>query len=125
MLQTFEHSIVLKKYAELRKQARLERYDAKRVLIARYLAYAIVIIGILDAISTNAGLAVGAVEMNPIIRYIMEHFGEMWIAPKLLVHIWLAFMVLWFPNRPTLIMMMCAMLITVYAVFGNFSIAFG
>jgi len=124
-MQSSENSIILEKYENLRNQARKARFDTSRVFIAQCLSFFIVIIGVLDAVSTNAAINAGGVEANPVIQYIMDNFGEMWVTPKLLVHIFLAFMVLWYPNKPTLIMMMCAMLITTYAVIGNFSIALG
>lgn len=119
-----ESKVLSEKYTRLRNQARAARFDSSRMFIAQCLSFCIILIGVLDAVSTNAAINAGGVEANPIIRFIMSQIGEFWVTPKLLVHVLLAFMVLWFPNKPTLIMMMCAMIMTVYAVLGNFSIAF-
>lgn len=115
---------MIERYVRQRIHARRTPYDQRRMTIARILSFLIIIVGVLDAVSTNAGLKVGGYEMNPVIRFIMLHIGEMWVAPKLLVHVWLAFMVLWFPNKATLLLMMFAMFLTLIAVFGNLSIAF-
>jgi hypothetical protein len=40
---------------------------------------------VLDVISTNQALAKGNVELNPIIRKLMDVFGKAWWVPKLIV----------------------------------------
>ena len=47
----------------------------------------IVLLGIVDVISTNMVLAAGGVEQNPIVAWIMEQLDSWWHMPKLLIHV--------------------------------------
>lgn len=47
----------------------------------------IIVLGILDIISTNLVLAVGGVELNPIVAWSMEQLESWWHMPKLIVHL--------------------------------------
>ena len=53
----------------------------------------IVLLGIVDVISTNMVLAAGGVELNPIVAWIMEQLDHWWHLPKLLVHAVAGFLV--------------------------------
>ena len=47
----------------------------------------IVVLGILDVISTNLVIAAGGKEMNPIVRWTMDHLETWWHMPKILIHV--------------------------------------
>ncbi|MCG8544241.1 MAG: DUF5658 family protein [Alphaproteobacteria bacterium] len=53
----------------------------------------IVLLGIVDVVSTNMVLAAGGVELNPIVAWIMEQLDHWWHLPKLLVHVVAGFLV--------------------------------
>ena len=65
----------------------------------RVLALAVVIMGGLDLVSTNAALAVGQLEGNPLLRSIQGDLGFWWAIPKMAFHLALAYLVLWIPSR--------------------------
>ena len=66
---------------------------------ARVLALAMVIVGGLDLVSTNAALAAGQLEGNPLLRSIQSDLGPWWSLPKMAFHLALAYLVLWIPSR--------------------------
>ena len=47
----------------------------------------IVLLGILDVISTNLVIAAGGSELNPIVLWIMESLDHLWYVPKLALHV--------------------------------------
>ncbi len=63
------------------------------------MALAIVIMGGLDLVSTNAALAAGQLEANPLLRSIQLDLGLWWSFPKMAFHLALAYLVLWIPSR--------------------------
>ena len=65
----------------------------------RVLALAIVIVGGLDLVSTNAALAAGQVEGNPLLRSMQSDLGPWWSLPKMAFHLGLAYLVLWIPSK--------------------------
>ena len=69
----------------------------------RVLAAIIVIIGGFDVISTNAALATGQVEGNPLIRTLQAAMGTWWSLPKMAFHLGLACLVLWIPSKRMLV----------------------
>lgn len=75
------------------------RQDQRLVLTARVLAALIVLVGILDVVSTNAALAAGYMESNVLIAAIQATWGIWWFVPKLAVHGALAAFVLWLPSK--------------------------
>jgi hypothetical protein len=58
-----------------------------------------VIVGGLDLISTNAALAMGQFEGNPLLRWFQTDLGIWWSLPKMIFHLALAYLVLWIPSR--------------------------
>jgi hypothetical protein len=68
-------------------------------MTARFLALLIVVVGVLDVISTNASIAAGGVETNVIILAIMNQLGDLWFVPKVAIHILVALFLLWLPSR--------------------------
>ncbi len=65
----------------------------------RVLAAVFVIIGGLDVVSTNAALAVGHFEGNPLIRSLQADMGPWWSLPKMALHLFLAYLILWIPSK--------------------------
>lgn len=60
---------------------------------AAFLGTMIVVLGILDVVSTNLVLAAGGVELNPIVALWMKHLDSWWHLPKLLIHLLAAYLV--------------------------------
>ena len=63
------------------------------------MALAMVIVGGLDLVSTNAALAAGHLEGNPLLRSIQSDLGNWWALPKMAFHLALAYLVLWIPSK--------------------------
>ncbi len=80
----------------------------------RVLAAVIVLIGGLDIVSTNAALAAGQFEGNPIIRSLQSDMGSWWSLPKMGFHLLLAYLVMWIPSKRMLAT--GAVVITVYVL---------
>ena len=53
---------------------------------AAFIGTLIVVLGILDVVSTNLVIEAGGVEMNPIVSLWMDHLDEWWHLPKLAIH---------------------------------------
>ena len=69
---------------------------------ARVLALFLVILGGLDAASTNMALAAGQIESNPLVRSLQGGMNLLWLVPKMTAHLAIAFLVLWFPCKRVL-----------------------
>ncbi len=65
----------------------------------RVLAAVFVVIGGLDLVSTNAALADGHFEGNPLIRWLQADMGTWWSLPKMALHLLLACLILWMPSK--------------------------
>ncbi len=65
----------------------------------RVLALTMVIVGGLDLVSTNAALATGQLEGNPLLRSMQLDLGLWWSLPKMMFHLALAYLVLWIPSK--------------------------
>jgi hypothetical protein len=61
--------------------------------LAAFIGTMIVVLGILDVVSTNLVLKAGGVELNPIVSLWMEHLDRWWHLPKLLIHLLAGFLV--------------------------------
>lgn len=59
----------------------------------------LVLVAGFDVISTNAALAAGHVEGNPLMREIQAQFGAWWPTPKIGFHLMLGLLVLWLPSQ--------------------------
>lgn len=79
--------------------ADVRRRNAHLKSTVRILAIALVVIGGFDVITTNAALAAGHLEGNPLLREIQADLGPWWSAPKIGLHLALAFLILWLPSR--------------------------
>ncbi len=66
---------------------------------APIVAFAVILVGILDAVSTNAGLLAGAVEVNPLMAYAQESLRAWWVVPKIGLQLLVACIVLLRPAR--------------------------
>ena len=111
------------RFQNLSKEARIARADSGLMVFAYFVGTLIFALGIMDVVSTEMGLAVGASESNPVVIGMMNVFGSFWIVPKMFLHGLLAYMVVWYPNRPTLWMMMVVNLITSIVVANNLAIS--
>ena len=85
-----------------RQAARRARSNEPLVRWARVLALFLVILGGLDAVSTNVALAAGHIESNPLVRALQVDMSLWWLVPKMGVHLAIAFLVLWFPCKRVL-----------------------
>lgn len=56
-------------------------------LLGAVVGVLIVVLGILDVVSTNLVLAAGGRELNPIVSWTMEHLEAWWHMPKILIHV--------------------------------------
>lgn len=114
----------------MRRAQRYERLAIKArqnptlVLLGYTVAGLFMFLGIMDCLSTNWAISVGAYELNWIMRTAMDHMGAFWILPKLAFQALVAAMIVWSPNRATIGIMtvMCAWLSSV--VTSNFIIAY-
>lgn len=103
--------------------AREARACPRAATFAWWLALALIIVGFLDVVSTDLALATGgAVEANPVVRNMQAALGPLWVAPKILLHGALAFMVVWYPNRATLVAMTGVAGLVLFAAVNNFGI---
>lgn len=90
---------------------------------APIVAFAVIVVGILDAVSTNAGLLAGAVEINPLMAYAQESLGAWWVLPKLGLQLLVASIVL---MRPARMVFACVGIVVAYnalVVMNNFALA--
>lgn len=67
--------------------------SARLRYFAAFIGTMIVVLGILDVVSTNLVLEAGGVELNPIVALWMDHLDDWWHLPKLLVHLIAAYLV--------------------------------
>ena len=68
------------------------RADKRLKRAGRVLATVILILGGFDVISTNAALATGQIEGNPLIRSLQAGMGIWWSLPKIAFHLALAWL---------------------------------
>lgn len=99
------------------------RRDRAVRLTARLLAGLIVLAGIFDVISTEAMLAAGAIEANPLMAAVQQAWGIWWFFPKLLVHIGVAGFVLWLPSRRMIRTARLGVLLYAVIIASNFNLA--
>ena len=63
------------------------------------MAFATVLMGGLDLVSTNVALAAGQLEGNPLLQSMQADMGIWWSLPKMAFHLALAYLVLWIPYK--------------------------
>ncbi len=108
------------RYEQVAESARANPIQAR----AGYLIAGIfVMLGILDALSTNWALEVGAYEVNGFMRYLQDTLGPLWFVPKIMLQAVVATMIVWSPNKPTIIIMALTCCWTASVVTSNFLIA--
>lgn len=113
------------KLSDLDTLAREARQNPGAMAWARWLALAIIIVGLLDCVSTELALASGhAREANPVVRALLETVGVYWLLPKMAVHGALAGMSVWYPNRLTLAALSMVACLAGVAAANNFAIYF-
>jgi hypothetical protein len=78
------------------------RANQRLVHWGRILALVFVVVGSLDVVSTNAALAAGHLEGNPLVGSLQASLGPWWALPKVAFHLALAYLILWIPSRRTL-----------------------
>lgn len=107
----------------LRTRAARCRRDARLVAGARVLALLFVVAGGFDVVATNAALAAGQIEGNPLVAAVQAGLGPWWSAPKITLHLVLALFILWLPSRKMLTV--ARLVIAGYAVIivNNFYLA--
>ena len=79
--------------------SRRSRNDLRLRYWGRVLAAVFVVIGGLDLVSTNAALAAGHFEGNPLVRSLQADMGSWWSLPKMGFHLLLAYLILWIPSK--------------------------
>lgn len=105
------------------REAEVARANPIQARAGYLIAGTFVMLGILDAISTNWALEVGAFEVNSFMRYLQEHLGALWFVPKIMIQALVATMIVWSPNKPTIIIMALTCCWTASVVISNFIIA--
>lgn len=71
---------------------------------ALMLSLIFVLVAGLDVITTNAALAAGHVEGNPVVGFFQTHLGPWWSVPKIGFHLMLALLIIWLPSRKMIVM---------------------
>ena len=79
--------------------ANVRKFNGRFVQAAWILALFLVVVAGIDVISTNAALAVGHAEGNPVVKDLQDNLGVWWSVPKIAFHLILALFVLWLPSR--------------------------
>ena len=68
--------------------------------MAQLLALMIVVVGVLEVVSTNASIAAGGAETNALIAALMTQLGAYWYVPKMAIHVIVSLFLLWLLSRP-------------------------
>ena len=79
--------------------SRRSRNDLRLRYWGRVLAAVFVVIGGLDLVSSNAALAAGHSEGNPLVRSLQADMGSWWSLAKTAFHLLLAYLILWIPSK--------------------------
>lgn len=102
----------------------LQNRNSPRLKAASYMIAGILItLAILDVITTNLGLAAGAVEANKLIRWFQKNLGDWWFVPRLLAQLIPAIMIIWYPHRAVLIVITPVIPLLGYVVWNNAKLA--
>ncbi len=87
-------------FLDLAKRVSLRsRRNSRLRYWGRVLATVFVVIGGLDVVSTNAAIAAGHFEGNPLVRSLQADMGTWWSLPKMAFHLSLAYLILWIPSK--------------------------
>jgi len=82
-----------------------------------------VVVAVIDVVSTNAALAAGHVEGNPLIRELQASLGSWWPVPKIAFHLALGLLILWLPSRKMMSMAGLVVVGYVAIIINNFHFA--
>ena len=115
---------IMRRAHKYERLALRSRQDPTLVLLGYVVAGMFVFLGIMDCLSTNWALSVGAYELNGIMRAAMETMGVFWILPKLALQATVAAMIVWSPNRMTIGIMTAMCIWFSSVVTNNFIIAY-
>ena len=99
------------------------RRDGAAQGTALTLAALLVAAGALDVLSTNASLAAGNTEDNPLVAALQRGWGVWWFVPKMAVHLALAAVVPWLPSRRMIRHARAGVLLYAAIVAGNLHLA--
>lgn len=94
-----------------------------RTALAGLIAVAVIVVALLDVVSTNAGLLAGAVEVNPLMALTQAVFGSWWFAPKLALQLVAVAIVVLRPVRPVFVCVGGAAAVNAVVVVNNFALA--
>ena len=111
---------IMKRVQNLRDHSAICRDEQAVQGAALLLATMLVFVGVLDVISTNAALAMGNTEANPVVAAFQRHWGVWWFVPKLSIHIALAMVVLWLPSRRMIRNARAGIILYAAVIIGNF-----
>ncbi len=98
--------------------AEVRRKNVHLITMARILSFLFVVVAGFDVISTNAALAAGHVEGNPVLRAIQADLGAWWSIPKIGVHLILGLLILWHPSL-RMVSMACLVIVGYIAIIIN------
>ncbi len=94
-----------------------------RTAVAGLIAVAVIVVGLLDVVSTNVGLLAGAVEMNPIMAVTQAALGYWWFVPKLVLQLVTVLIVVIHPVRPVFACVGGVAIVNGIVVANNFALA--
>ena len=94
-----------------------------RTALAGLIAVAVIVVALLDVVSTNAGLLAGAVEMNPIMAMTQAALGTWWFVPKLVLQLVTVVIVVIHPVRPVFACVGGVAIVNGIVVANNFALA--
>ncbi|TQV80403.1 DUF5658 family protein [Denitrobaculum tricleocarpae] len=94
--------------------------NSPRLMAASYfIATCLITLAVLDIVTTNLGLAVGAYEANRIIRWFQSTMGDWWFLPRLIGQLIPAMMIVWYPHRLVLLVISPVVPILGFYVWNN------
>jgi len=88
------------------------------------LAGLIMVIGYLDAVSTDLGLGTGlAQEANALMAWVQAVAGHYWLWPKMALHAGVAAMVIWYPHRLVLAAVTPVVAVNAVVIYTNLAVS--
>jgi len=114
---------MMERIRSLRDYSARCRRDATFQGPALLLAAMIVFVGVFDVVSTDASLGAGNVEANPLVLAFQRRWGDLWLFPKLTIHLALAIVVLWLPSRRMIWNVRGGILLYAAIIAGNFHLS--
>ncbi len=91
--------------------------------MAFLIALSVILVSILDVVSTNAGLRAGAVELNPLFAALQYSLGSWWVVPKIGFQLVTAGIVLWQPSPTVFSCVGAVVVFNAFVVINNFGLA--